>query len=170
MREETCTKYYADDGSVFTTKRECEEYERNVNVKLDEVLSDIYLKELDKTVPAFYRESYFDANRDTLPGYINTGMDHLDYQWFELCNEADFYRLLKAAPENSKLARLLRKPEAFPEVIAIELSSSLTLMALQKNSKYTGRYAYMNEDKKKILNVFGRVNEVLMLKQMEKSR
>ena len=40
MREEIFTRYYANGGSEFNTKDECEAYEKNTDVNLEEVLPD----------------------------------------------------------------------------------------------------------------------------------
>lgn len=159
MREEIFTRYYADDGSVFNTKEECEAYEKNVGVNLEEMLPDMYLH-MKGMIPPFYRRvSYI---KDTLP-FPDGGITPYStkYEWFALKTPEDYRRLEEAIPKNSKLARNLYDPKAYPEVIAIESSIPLSLMCNQKKHKYTGRYAYVNREKEKISEVFRLINEAL---------
>lgn len=159
MREETITRYYADDGSVFGTKLECEAYEKNADVNLKEVLPDMYL-DLEGVAPPFYREdSYI---KDTLPSLDG---DFIKYEWFALKTPEDYRRLEEAVPKSSKLVRNLKEPKVYPEVIAIESSMPCMLMSGQKKYKYTGRFAYINREKEKLNEVFRLVNEALKYNQ-----
>ena len=160
MREETFTRYYADDGSVFNTKYECEAYEKNVGVNLGGVLPDMYLDMEGKTPPFYRGGSHI---KDTLP-FPDDG-NFTKYEWFVLKVPEDYRKLEEAVPKGSKLARNLYEPKAYPEVIAIESSMPCMLMSGQKKFKYTGRFAYINREKEKLNEVFHLVDEALKYNQ-----
>lgn len=159
MREETFTRYYADDGSVFTTKEACESYEKNAVVNLEEVLSDMCL-ELEEMFPPFYRRNSY--IKDTLPlPDVGNFTDYTKYVWFVIKTPDDYRRFKEAVPKNSNLARNLKEPDTYPEVIAIESTIPISLKSNQKKYKYTGRYAYMQHEKEKIRKRFDIIDEAL---------
>ena len=156
MREETFTRYYADDGSVFDTREECESYEKNTEVNLKKVLSDMCLN-MDNMAPPFYRRN--SSIKDTLPLLDNRKF--IRYEWFVLKTPEDYCRLEEAIPKNSKLTRNLKEPDTYPEVIAIESAMVFSLKSNQNKYKYTGRYAYMHHEKEKIRKRFNIIDEAL---------
>lgn len=141
MREETVTRYYADDGSMFFTKEECEHYEANCQVDFEKELPDLFVSELSNTIPLAF---VFKCHK------IDMGNTWQKYQWFKLKNKEDFGRvqsileIAKALKVKTTSHLCLREPNVYPNLLAVEMSIPAQLMG-PYHYTYTGRYTYYSE-------------------------
>ena len=98
--EQKVFTFVAEDGTEFTTEKECKDYEEKQIFKaLIEEAEKLRIEEMDEDIP---------LSNDGLMNECNT------FRWYKLDNEADFETLNKAYGNE------LSKPEHFPEVMCVE--------------------------------------------------
>ena len=98
--EQKVFTFVAEDGTEFTTEKECKDYEEKQIFKaLIEEAEKLRIEEMDEDIP---------LSDDGLMNECNT------FRWYKLKNEADFETLNKAYGNG------LSKPEHFPEVMCVE--------------------------------------------------
>lgn len=155
MKEVTNTYWVAEDGSRFSLREACEEYERNCNVKLDEKVPDLYVKELENVVPLAFT---FKAHNRQL---FSSDM-FLHYQWFKLNNKKDYRRLREALGDNNgRLKSNLSEPKKYPDLLAVELTMPYQKMPAEHDYKYSGAYSYVGDERSKTEEYFNGENGVL---------
>ena len=97
MIEEEYEVFIADDGTSFSTKSECIEYERNIKRK---PISKLRIEKLDGLVP------------------LTDGMtcDSNEFYWYKVKNEDDFNTL------DSYYEGKVCEPKAYPNILCLEVS------------------------------------------------
>lgn len=100
--EQEIKRYIAEDGKIFLTKYECEEYEN----KLKE-------KENRKKIESFEIKK--------MKGYMPISTDHIcsdsnDYYWYKVNNETEWNIL------NETYGNTFSKPNTYPMIICVEES------------------------------------------------
>jgi hypothetical protein len=154
MREETYIRYYADDGSVFYNKADCEEYENNCTVALERSLPDLYISELEHIEPLSFS---FKTH-----GMLVFRDNYIKYQWFICRSIEEYERIVSALPVHSRLRTKLHPPTTYPDILAVEL-----ITPCRKNStehwRYSGCYTYYSEEKRTTTQYLTGVNEVLQM-------
>lgn len=98
--EQKIFTFIAEDGTEFTTEKECKYYEEMqiLNALIEEA-EKLRIEEMDEYIP---------LSNDGLMNKCNT------FRWYKLENETDFETL------NRAYGNELRKPEHFPEVMCVE--------------------------------------------------
>ena len=139
MIEKTVTTYVANDGSVFTNKQDCLDYEANCarNIFTD---CPLLLKNMEHIAPKI-------ITHKPTPYHTKTNQI-VQYEWLLIQNKDDFKNIQAILLKNNKTSAIihsLKEPTAYPTILALEKTMPDTMMALSKY-RYTGAYTYVHEE------------------------